>query len=139
MAKAVSFTEPKVHFFAVGSVQEGRKWMAALMKATIERDERKLVSSTYKEKTMSLSRARDMRVRPVEFLAAPGEEEEAAEGDAPSIKAVAEEDDLTAQDATGGASKDVELVSVMKDAHVDEWTLVTSSVDGKTMEVTPVQ
>lgn len=140
MAKAVSFTEPKVHFFAVGSVQEGRKWMAALMKATIERDERKLVSSTYKEKTMSLSRARDMRVRPMEFLATPGEEEERAEGDTPSIKAVAEEDEDLVKDATVGASKDVvQSTTETKDVHGDGWSLVTSSVDGETMEVTPVQ
>jgi hypothetical protein len=64
---AVNFTQPKVHFFAVGSLQEGRNWMAALMKATIERDELKLVSSTYKEKTISLGRARELRVRPKEF------------------------------------------------------------------------
>jgi hypothetical protein len=74
---AVNFTQPKVHFFAVGSLQEGRNWMAALMKATIERDELKLVSSTYKEKTISLGRARELRVRPKEF---DEDDEDAEEG-----------------------------------------------------------
>jgi hypothetical protein len=68
LSKAVNFTQPKVHFFAVNSLQEGRGWMAALMKATIERDELKNVTTTYKEKTISLVKAKEMRVRPKEFL-----------------------------------------------------------------------
>jgi hypothetical protein len=67
LSKAVNFTQPKVHFFAAASLQEGRNWMAALMKATIERDENKPISSTYKDKTMSLSRAKELRVRPPEL------------------------------------------------------------------------
>jgi hypothetical protein len=67
-AKGVSFTQPKVHFFAVNSLQEGRNWMAALMKATIERDDDKGISTTYKEKTISLSKARELQLRPKEFL-----------------------------------------------------------------------
>jgi hypothetical protein len=68
VSKAVNFTQPKLHFLAVPSLQEGRYWMAALMKATIERDDIKPVSSTYKEKTISLNRARELRMRPNEFL-----------------------------------------------------------------------
>ncbi|KAF2668829.1 hypothetical protein BT63DRAFT_286454 [Microthyrium microscopicum] len=67
MSKAVNFTQPKVHFFAVNSLQEGRAWMAALMKATIERDELKPLQTTYKEKTISLNRAKELQVRPKEF------------------------------------------------------------------------
>ncbi|KAI4803563.1 hypothetical protein E4T44_11408, partial [Aureobasidium sp. EXF-8845] len=36
LSKAVNFTKPTVHYFAVNSRQEGRLWMAALMKATID-------------------------------------------------------------------------------------------------------
>jgi hypothetical protein len=38
--------------------------MAALMKATIERDEAHQVITTYKEKTISLAKAKAMRQRP---------------------------------------------------------------------------
>jgi hypothetical protein len=64
LSKAVSFTKPMVHYFAVDNVQQGRLWMAALMKATIDRDDTNQVITTYKEKTISLAKARAMRQRP---------------------------------------------------------------------------
>jgi hypothetical protein len=53
-----------VHYFAVDNIQQGRLWMAALMKATIERDDAHQVITTYKEKTISLAKAAAMRQRP---------------------------------------------------------------------------
>lgn len=64
LSKAVNFTKPTVHYFAVDNVQQGRLWMAALMKATIDRDDTAQVTSTYKEKTVSLAKAKAMRQRP---------------------------------------------------------------------------
>ena len=37
-SRTVQFTKPATHYFQVDNVQQGRLWMAALMKATIERD-----------------------------------------------------------------------------------------------------
>jgi hypothetical protein len=65
LSKAVNFTKPTVHYFAVDNINQGRLWMAALMKATIDRDfHGPQVVSTYKEKTISLKKAREMRQRP---------------------------------------------------------------------------
>lgn len=64
LAKGVNFTKPTVHYFAVNSRQEGRLWMAALMKATIDRDDTGTVTTTYNQKTISLSKARARRERP---------------------------------------------------------------------------
>ncbi|KAI0015160.1 hypothetical protein F4780DRAFT_110720 [Xylariomycetidae sp. FL0641] len=64
LSKAVNFTKPTVHYFAVPNVQQGRAWMAALMKATIDRDDSKPMTSTYQQKTISLTKARAMRHRP---------------------------------------------------------------------------
>ncbi|EME82775.1 uncharacterized protein MYCFIDRAFT_87662 [Pseudocercospora fijiensis CIRAD86] len=64
LAKGVSFTKPTVHYFAVNSRQEGRLWMAALMKATIDRDDNGVVTTTYNQKTISLAKARERRERP---------------------------------------------------------------------------
>ncbi|KAL2264821.1 hypothetical protein VTJ83DRAFT_7331 [Remersonia thermophila] len=64
LSKAVNFTKPTVHYFAVPNVKQGRLWMAALMKATIERDDTQPVSSSYQQKTISLTKARQMRHRP---------------------------------------------------------------------------
>ena len=64
LSKAVTFTKPTVHYFAVNSRQEGRLWMAALMKATIDRDEDGVVTTTYNQKTISLAKARARRERP---------------------------------------------------------------------------
>jgi hypothetical protein len=64
LQKGVQFTKPLVHYFAVDNVQLGRLWMAALMKATIDRDESLSISTTYQQKTISLDKARAMRQRP---------------------------------------------------------------------------
>jgi hypothetical protein len=65
LSKAVNFTKPTVHYFAVDNINQGRLWMAALMKATIDRDfHGPQVVSTYKEKTISLKKAMEMRQRP---------------------------------------------------------------------------
>lgn len=62
--RAVNFTKPTVHYFAVPNIKQGRLWMAALMKATIDRDESAPFSTTYQQKTISLAKARAMRHRP---------------------------------------------------------------------------
>ncbi|KAH7030771.1 uncharacterized protein B0I36DRAFT_243816 [Microdochium trichocladiopsis] len=62
--KGVTFTKPMVHYFALPNLQQGRMWMAALMKATIDRDDTQPMTSTYQQKTISLAKARQMRHRP---------------------------------------------------------------------------
>ncbi|KAL8963196.1 MAG: hypothetical protein Q9193_000508 [Seirophora villosa] len=64
LSRAVNFTKPTVHYFAVENVVQGRLWMAALMKATIDRDETKPITTTYQQKTISLAKARMLRHRP---------------------------------------------------------------------------
>lgn len=64
MSRTVQFTKPTIHYFQVDSIKEGRLWMAALMKATIDRDLSMPVESTNKQKTISLKQARAMNQRP---------------------------------------------------------------------------
>lgn len=64
LSRAVSFTKPTVHYFAVPNIKQGRLWMAALMKATIDRDDSKPITTTYQQKTISLAKAQKMRHRP---------------------------------------------------------------------------
>ncbi|KAL3422572.1 SAM domain-containing protein [Phlyctema vagabunda] len=64
LSRAVTFTKPTVHYFAVPNIKQGRLWMAALMKATIDRDDSKAIVTTYQQKTISLAKARQMRHRP---------------------------------------------------------------------------
>lgn len=64
LSRAVNFTKPTVHYFAVDNIVQGRLWMAALMKATIDRDETKPVTTTFQQKTISLVKARALRHRP---------------------------------------------------------------------------
>uniref|UniRef100_A0A093VHS3 Protein BOI2 n=1 Tax=Talaromyces marneffei PM1 TaxID=1077442 RepID=A0A093VHS3_TALMA len=63
-SRTVQFTRPTIHYFQVDSVKEGRLWMAALMKATIDRDLSRPVETTNKQKTISLKQARMMNQRP---------------------------------------------------------------------------
>lgn len=64
LQKGVQFTKPLVHYFAVDNIQQGRLWMAALMKATIDRDDALSITTTYQQKTISLEKAMAMRQRP---------------------------------------------------------------------------
>ena len=64
LSRAVNFTKPMVHYFAVPNVKQGRLWMAALMKATIDRDDTVAITTTYQQKTISLTKARQMQHRP---------------------------------------------------------------------------
>lgn len=71
--KGVTFTVPKVHYFAVDSREEMRNWINALMKATIDRDDSVPVVSSCATPTVSLAKAREMfaeaRVREEELRA----------------------------------------------------------------------
>ena len=64
LSRAVHFTKPTIHYFAVDNVVQGRLWMAALMKAVIDRDETKPITTSYAHKTISLSKARQLKHRP---------------------------------------------------------------------------
>jgi hypothetical protein len=78
-ARGVTFTKPTVHYFAVNSRQEGRLWMAALMKAVIDREQDGVVTTTYNQKTISLAKARARKERPVAF-------QEESEAEAKSVR-----------------------------------------------------
>jgi hypothetical protein len=68
LQRGVQFTKPIVHYFAVDSLAVGRLWMAALMKATIDRDEALPFTTTYQQKTISLEKAQAMRQRPPNLM-----------------------------------------------------------------------
>ncbi|KAK9478008.1 hypothetical protein V1514DRAFT_281750 [Lipomyces japonicus] len=58
--KGVTFTEPRVHYFAVDTREDLRSWMSALMRATIDRDDSVPVVSSCTTPTVSLARAREL-------------------------------------------------------------------------------
>lgn len=80
LSRAVNFTKPTVHYFAVDNIIQGRLWMAALMKATIDRDESKPVTTTFHEKTISLVKARALRHRPPALMGLDEKAESLQEG-----------------------------------------------------------
>lgn len=70
-SRTVQFTKPTTHYFQVDNVKEGRLWMAALMKATIERDQLQQVETSNKQKTISLKQAQMMNQRPPALMNLP--------------------------------------------------------------------
>ncbi|CEP23481.1 unnamed protein product [Cyberlindnera jadinii] len=58
--KGLTFTQPKVHYFAVDTKDEMRSWMAALIKATIDIDESVPVLSSCATPTVSLQKAQSL-------------------------------------------------------------------------------
>jgi hypothetical protein len=80
ISRAVNFTKPTVHYFAVDNIKQGRLWMAALMKATIDRDVNRAIEMTNKQKTISLKQARAMNQRPPALMAPDGTVDSVAEG-----------------------------------------------------------
>ncbi|OJD28413.1 hypothetical protein ACJ73_00191 [Blastomyces percursus] len=86
LSRAVQFTKPSVHFFQVDNIQQGRLWMAALMKATIERDLNLPVTTTNKQKTISLKQARASNQRPPALMG-PGAKEKEGTSSSPENNA----------------------------------------------------
>lgn len=80
--RGVQFTKPAIHYFQVDNIQQGRLWMAALMKATIDRDLNLPVRTTNKQKTVSLRQARNMGHRPPALMEEGEQPEEADENGA---------------------------------------------------------
>lgn len=58
--KGLTFTQPRVHYFAVDSKEDMRAWMAALIKSTIDIDTSVPVISSCATPTVSLSKAQEM-------------------------------------------------------------------------------
>ncbi|CAI4054765.1 hypothetical protein SKDZ_02G0240 [Saccharomyces kudriavzevii ZP591] len=56
--KGLTFTEPRVHYFAVDNKSEMKAWLSAIIKATIDIDTSIPVISSYATQTISLSRAK---------------------------------------------------------------------------------
>ncbi|GAB7341866.1 hypothetical protein MBLNU457_g0184t1 [Dothideomycetes sp. NU457] len=81
LSKAVNFTKPMVHYFAVNSRQEGRLWMAALMKATIDYDSSGKVITSYNQETISLAKARSRMERPPALQEGDDSQDGASAGD----------------------------------------------------------
>lgn len=79
-SRTVQFTKPATHYFQVDSLDEGRKWMAALMKATIELDLAQM-ETTNKQKTISLKQARIMNQRPPALMNPPADPDQLIEED----------------------------------------------------------
>lgn len=58
--KGLTFTQPRVHYFAVETKEEMRAWMAALIKATIDIDTSVPIISSCATPTVSLNKAQEM-------------------------------------------------------------------------------
>ncbi|KAK9376840.1 uncharacterized protein V1513DRAFT_438289 [Lipomyces chichibuensis] len=67
--KGVTFTAPRVHYFAIDNREDMRGWMNALMKATIDRDDSVPVISSCTTPTVSLSKARELNALAMEARA----------------------------------------------------------------------
>ncbi|EJS44612.1 boi1p [Saccharomyces arboricola H-6] len=58
--KGLTFTEPRVHYFAVENKSDMKAWLSAIIKATIDIDTSVPVISSYATPTISLSKAQTM-------------------------------------------------------------------------------
>ncbi|KAK9359623.1 hypothetical protein V1504DRAFT_425353 [Lipomyces starkeyi] len=67
--KGVTFTAPRVHYFAIDNREDMRGWMNALMKATIDRDDSVPVISSCTTPTVSLAKARELNALAMEARA----------------------------------------------------------------------
>ncbi|CCD22308.1 Boi2p NDAI_0A01500 [Naumovozyma dairenensis CBS 421] len=59
--KGLTFTQPRVHYFAVDNKEDMRGWMATLLKTTIDIDTSVPVISSCATPTVSLSRAQELQ------------------------------------------------------------------------------
>ena len=58
--KGLTFTEPRIHYFTVDTIEELKEWMAHFLKNTIDIDTSVPVISSHTTPTVSLSKAKEM-------------------------------------------------------------------------------
>jgi hypothetical protein len=108
-----------VHYFAVQNLKQGRLWMAALMKATIDRDDTQPITSTYQQKTISLAKAKQMRHRPPALmnLEETAEDEQGSEGkkDSEGLGIASSESNAGADGAVSGNAQKSESAKLNSD------------------------
>lgn len=81
--KGLTFTQPKVHFFAVDTKEDIKKWLSALIKASIDIDDSVPVVSSYAMPTISLNEAKQMLKDAKDELAMREQEEQEEEDGQP--------------------------------------------------------
>lgn len=79
--KGLTFTQPRVHYFAVDTKKEMRQWIAALIKASIEIDDSTPIICSYNMPTVSLNKAQEMLNDAKEELSKRDEDRELLEVD----------------------------------------------------------
>ncbi|KAI5850654.1 hypothetical protein BZA05DRAFT_419171 [Tricharina praecox] len=131
-AKGVTFTQPRLHYFATDTRDEGKKWMAAMMKATIDRDETKPVITSYNAKTISLSKARALRARPPDLSSKEEGLGIALDSLGISVTDIGEEADVEDEEAGGASIKSIpeEPESEIKEDTATTSTTSTSVIEG---------
>ena len=115
-SRAVQVTKPTVHVFQVDNITEGRKWMAEILKATIEHD---LTSyeTTNRQKTISLAKARARKERPPALKGTEAEIAELAEQHTPQEEKGEQETGLNIQGLEFNESNiDLQLGPAPKDS-----------------------
>ncbi|KAF2758698.1 hypothetical protein EJ05DRAFT_476009 [Pseudovirgaria hyperparasitica] len=112
MSRGVNFTKPTVHYFAVDNIVQGRLWMAALMKATIDKDPEAQVLSTYKDKTISLAKAMKRRERPPALMGSDDESDAGTEVDVKPVDKGLAIIGLVSEKADSGVGDDKSLPKV---------------------------
>jgi hypothetical protein len=95
-----NFTQPEEHYFACDNATQGRAWMAALMKVTIDLDTSAPMTTTYNQQTISLSKAIALKHRPPNLLDV---EEDEVEGEAGVDK---DEEEVKEDDKTENETKE---------------------------------
>ncbi|KAF2148301.1 PH-domain-containing protein [Myriangium duriaei CBS 260.36] len=129
LSKAVNFTKPTVHYFAVNSRQEGRLWMAALMKATIDYDSSGKVTTSYNQPTISLAKARARRERPPALREMQNVEKRADSGQGLGIGGLDGTEDAHTE---GGADEELSTTSTLPPDDDDErFGSIAGSLRGK--------
>lgn len=132
-ARSVQFTKPAIHYFQVDTIREGRLWMAALMKATIERDLEQPIESTNKQKTISLKQARLTNQRPP-ALSTPDPREE----DEDEAEAEANEGGNEGKDGSEGSDTNDSSGLGLGALGLDKPTPESSDPDGKELPAKPL-
>lgn len=72
--KGLTFTEPKIHYFAVATQEEMRGWLKALMTATIDIDDSVPVVSSCNTPTVTLAKAQELLAKATEEMKIKDEE-----------------------------------------------------------------
>lgn len=129
--KGLTFTQPKIHYFAVETQEEMRGWLKALMTSTIDIDDTVPVVSSCNTPTVTLAKARELLAKAREETKL--KDEELNRGEEPTEDSVEEQPESSVEEQPHDRVDEQTIINNFNDSTSEEVSPIVDSLDQTTV------